>query len=257
MVTTNRTALTIIAVYPDVDQKIRVQWEVDTFEMGTGPFTFSLYRSGSPEGPWDLLSNSLVNVFTYDDTGPLLSGLFKDVFYKVETDVWGSLPRSITNNLGRRKFLLVRKMINDERIMLRAGQGTSLLVVKKKHFGVRCRTCFDKRTNQVIKSQCGDCYGTTFEGGYFTPIKTSGHIKPSAPGTDGTAQTATPEIDSANAMLQAFPNVIRGDFLIEPEVNIRWEIVSVQPTEIKRTTVHQDLTLSRLPRTHPVYKVAF
>jgi len=257
MVTTNRNALRIIAVFPDSNQKIRVQWEIDTKEAGVGPFIFSLYRSGSPEGPWTLLSSTLTNVYTYDDTTALLSGMFKDVYYKVETGTWGSFPRSILNEMPRKKYLIARKIINDERVMLRAGQGTVLYVVKKKHFGTRCKRCYDIKTNQVIKSSCGDCYGTTFEGGYFTPIVTKGHIKPSAPGTDGTATTATPEVDSTNCMLQAFPNVVRGDFILEPEVNSRWEIVSVQPTEILRIPIHQDLTLSRLPRTHPIYKVPF
>jgi hypothetical protein len=258
--TTARTALSIKLVHPVEHNHHFIEWEVNTEQLGTGPFTFSLYRAGSEQGPWTLLDAMLVDVFTYEDTTDLLHGMNKDLFYKVETtiggDIFGSGPRGIYPNISRKKALIIRKIVKDEFKLLTRGNGLQVYVVKKKHWGERCKFCYDTKTGQVVKSKCTNCFGTSFEVGYHKPIYTWAHLKPTTLGTDLAAYTSTPEVDTASGFLQAFPSVIRGDFIVEPEVNRRWEITAVQPTEILRNTVHQDLTLSRLPNAHPVYQVA-
>lgn len=258
MTVTTRTALEIVSVYPDVGRKVRVQWQIDTSQVGLGPFTFTLFRSGSPQGPWDTVASGLSNVYVYDDTLPLLYGINKDVFYQVEASPGniGSLPRSVLNNVDRKKYLLIRKIQRDEQVMLRKGNGTEVYVIKKRHFGPRCTDCWDKRSGIVLRKDCGTCGGTSFEAGFFTPVKTFAKVTPSTEGIDLTAPTSTPETEVAQAMLQAFPLVSRSDILVEPETNKRWEITVVQPTEILRVPVHQDLTMSRLEIDHPVFKVA-
>ena len=254
--TTVRTVLDIINIHPVTHQSYYVQWDIDVSQAGPGPFTFKLFRSGSPRGPWTEVATGLTG-YTHQDTFPLLQGMNKDLYYKVETTDGSikSLPRHTQRGLPRKKFLIIRKIMKDELKMLRAGNGTKVFVVKKRHWGTRCLECYDVCTGHVVKKNCGACFGTTFENGYFDPIEVLSAIKPTMLGTDYTAQTSVPEVDTANAFLQAFPTVIKGDFLVEFEVNKRWEVTAVTPTEILRNTVHQDLTMTRLPTSHEIYKV--
>lgn len=253
---TIRTILDVINIHPVEHQSFHVQWSIDVSQAGPGPFTFTLYRGGSPRGPWTVVAENLTD-YVHLDTFPLLQGMNKDLYYRVETtggDI-KSLPANSSRGLPRKKYLIIRKIMKDELKMLRAGNGTKVYIVKKRHWGPRCEKCYDPATGHVVKKNCGPCYGTSFEGGYFEPIELLSAIKPTLVGTDFSSQTSVPEVDTANAFLQAFPTVIKGDFLVEFEVNKRWEVTAVTPTEILRNPVHQDLTITRLPTSHEIYRV--
>jgi len=253
---TVRTSLDIINIHPVTHQSFYIQWDIDVSQTGPGPFTFTLQRSGSPHGPWVDVATNLTS-YIYQDTFPLLHGMNKDLYYRIQTTdgTIKSLPASSLRGLPRKKYLIIRKIMKDEMKMLRAGNGTKVYVVKKRHWGPRCLKCYDPVSGHVVKKGCGACYGTSFENGYFDPIEVLSAIKPTMVGTDFTLQTSVPEVDTANAFLQAFPTVIKGDFIVEFEVNKRWEVTVVTPTEILRNTVHQDLTMSRLPSSHEIYRV--
>jgi len=251
------TALEVISIYPESDDLMRVQWSIDVSQSGPGPFTYSVFNSGSQEGPWTQIASGLVDEFVYNDTTPLVHGQNKDVFYRVEAEPGGhrSHPRSAYRNIPKDKRLIIRKIISDEQVMLRKGNGGVAYIVRKKHFGARCTSCYDPKTRSTLKSRCGTCAGTGFLVGYYNPIKTMAKILPSQPGSNVGARDGEPEITTASCMLQAFPLVVRGDFLVEPEINKRWEITSWQPTEILRNVVHQDITLSEISTAHEIYGV--
>ena len=249
-------ALQIVNIHPVENKFFRIQWEIDVDQTGPGPFTFDLHRSGAERGPWDQIATGLTGI-TFDDNYPLLHGMSKDTFYYVEASPGGfkSLPTKWGRRLPKAKRAIVQKIINDERLLLVHGMGSPAYIVKRRQWGERCKKCWDPGSGQVIKSKCGACYGTSFEQGFLTPIDTLMHIKPSMPGSDPGSETSSPEVENAQGFMQAFPSVSRGDFVVEPYMNKRWEVIAVTPTEILRTTVHQDITLSRLPTAHVIYTV--
>ena len=245
----------IIAVYPTANMHFFVQWEIEQSAVGGGPFNFKIYRSGSPEGPWELIKNNAGEVYSYEDVKPEVQGMNTDVWYKVTSGSLSSAPRSVLHNLPLKKYLIWRKMVRDEDVMLRKGNGRQIAIAKRKHWGVRCKECWDSRSGKVIKKLCLSCFGTAFEGGYFAPINVWATIKPGTPGTDFSTDSSVPEVETCNMMIQNYPIIRRGDIVIEKEINFRWEITTEQPTELLRNPVHQDITISRLPINHMVYSL--
>jgi len=252
-----KESLKIVSIFPVRHQKVRIQWDINTDQTGSGPFTFNILRSGSYGGPFEVIASNLSDVYTYEDTTPVLQDMSNNIYYKVITTdgLYGSVARSIRHEMPMKKFLIWQKIIRDENVMLKHGQGRQVYVAKRKHWGARCSHCWDPNLNRVLVKNCDTCFGTTFEGGFFEPVLTWGHIQPAIIGVDPNAPTSIPEVETANALLQAFPVVMKEDILIEPDTNRRWEVTVVQPTELLRNRVHQDLTVSRLPTAHVGYKI--
>jgi hypothetical protein len=246
----------IVTITPDGGMAYNLQWTVVASAAGAGPFNFTVLRSGSPTGSFETVASSLGDVYTYRDTTPLLVGNDKVVYYQIVSGAFSSRVVSSMMALPRQKFLIWRKIINDEKVMLSKGNGIPVAIFKRKHWGPRCTTCIDPKTLRILVKNCLSCFGTTFEGGYFSPVPTLAKIAPSAPGTDFTTDTSVPEVEAANMFLHPFPLVRRGDIVVEPATNIRWEIVSEQPTEILRNPVHQDINISRLPPADLIYHLA-
>lgn len=246
----------IVSIIPDGTQAYHIQWEVVASAAGAGPFNFSIKRSGSVTGPWEDAATNIGNIYTYTDTTPLLVGNDKIVYYQVVSGTFTSRIVSSMMALPRQKFLIWRKIINDEKIMLSKGNGVPVVVLKRRHWGPRCPVCIDPKTLRILVKRCLACFGTSFTGGYFSPVPTVGKIAPSSPGTDFTTDTSVPEVETANMFLHPYPLVRRGDIIVEPDTNIRWEIVSEQPTEILRNPVHQDINISRLPPADLIYELA-
>lgn len=245
----------IIAIMPDGNEAYDLQWEVLPFAAALGPFNFTVSSSGSPEGPWTPVGTNLGNVYTYTDSTPLIIGQNKVVYYRVTSGALSSRPTSPFTHMERQKVLIRRKMISDELVMLKKGNGVLVAILKRKHWGPRCTHCIDPKTLRILVKNCLACYGTTFDGGYFPPVDVWGKLGPSSPGTDFTTDTSTPEVETEQAFLLPFPLVRRGDILVEKAVNIRWEIVSEQPTQLRRNPVHQDINLSRLAPPNIIYQI--
>jgi hypothetical protein len=247
----------IVQIFPNGKESFHLQWEVDESTINAAPFNWTLLRAGSPQGPWTTAQADLGNVFTADDTFSLAQGMNKDVFYKIVDPVKGieSGPRSLMPGLPIKKYLIWRKMVNDQRVLLKKGMGIRMYVLKRKHFGPRCTVCWDKKTGRILVKDCEACFGTSFTGGYYSPIEIYGHLKPAPVGTDHLADTNIPEVQNTNGYFLAYPLIKKGDIVVEQEVNLRWEVVSAVDTQLLRNPVHQDVTLSRLGTANVVYKV--
>ena len=246
----------ITAIYPNGNRNVSLEWDVDPSIQYAGPFNFSILRSGNPTGPFETIAANIGDVYTYEDTTSHLSGMLKEIFYQVIHDNFSCEPRNVRHLLPQQKYLIWKKILKDEDILLRKGSGREVYMLKRRHWGTRCTECYDTKTGKLLKKHCEICYGTTFSGGYFAPIRMWASLKPSSPGTDFTSETSTPEVDTCSMWMPPIPRLRKGDIIVETEINRRWEVTAEQPTELLRNPMHQDITLSRLPVGHITYKLA-
>lgn len=245
----------ITRVYPTGTRDLAIQWEVDESIASAGPFNFSVLRSGSVNGPFEVVASNLGDVYMYTDTTSHLSGMIKQVYYKVIHGTFSCVPHNILHTLPQRQYLIWKKILHDEDILLRKGNGRQILLIKRRHWGTRCDQCYDLKTGKSVKKNCDNCYGTTFVGGYFAPIEMWASLKPSQVSTEWVAETSIPEVDTSSAMLVPIPRVHKGDIVVEKEINRRWEITAEMPTELLRNPMHQDVTLTRLNPAHIAYRI--
>lgn len=288
-------------IFPDYPNKIRVQWDIeDPDSTLLNGVTFSVYRSGSPDGPWKLKSSSLTGVFYTDifvdgpddETEENLLSLSKQIWYRVEAylsngdtlesqpmDNFGTLPTLFNNvqgvgivpgaqtnypgpstifhptkGLDNRLQMIQRAHQRRALINLQYFSGVHVAVLKRKSFGKRCTQCFDQATKTVTTSNCSNCYGTGWVGGYYTPMASKARVQ-EAPVQTQIEPSAKIEIIQSNIELMDFPRVKKDDLIIEADTNRRWIVGTINDRSLRRRRLTQQVNCKELSRTASQYSV--
>jgi hypothetical protein len=151
--------------------------------------------------------------------------------------------------------LYKRKILRDRYIMLSQLNGIKFFLLKKRHFGTRCVVCYDPNTRSISNSNCPDCYGTSWVGGYYDPVEVLGRRVASEIKSNLSPQ-AEDDLNFTEIELLDFPRVDHGDILIERAHNRRWLVRKRKVVTLKTIVVHQNAIVSELPRTAVEYKIA-
>jgi len=154
---------------------------------------------------------------------------------------------SVRPKTDRRKRLLRRKLLRDQYIALRHFNGVDARIAKRRHFGTRCPTCADTLTSQSLIYNCTTCYGTGWTGGFFTPLSTFVKISPAATREDVTELGNTSQ-RSTTLQTISYPKLEPGDLVIEVDMNRRWLVTHVAPTEVHRIVTKQTASINELAR---------
>lgn len=256
--------ITITKVTPLYPHSIFLQWDLEN-PTESGSYTFTIERSGSSEGPWELLQSGAQNTYNYIDdfTTPALDdnavthpfSLQQQLYYRVTVAppsgcVNGatSAPHSVEPELPPLQRGLRRKLRYEETRLWRAFSGVRLALVKRKRWGTRCTGCWDSATNSVLKEHCTECYGTSFVGGYWTPVIVYGRIHPPQNVTAQTTQRDKNETSQHLITTLDVPLMQDDDLVVEIDTNQRHVVRRKTQTELKRHSVHQQLTTALLER---------
>jgi len=250
-----------IRVYPQYPRSIVVSWDIVKKDLPY-PIAANIYRSGSTGGEYTKLNFYPVVESFYEDTGlKPLSKLF-DVTYKIEflfpfsdkTQTVGPIHLASNPRL-KKAYLVAKRMDGKHAIEYKAHSGVLLKIFKMKHWGEKCTECYDPVTEDSIKADCSDCFGTTFKGGYWKPVTLLGKIEPFPKvqvidGTFGYTENVT-----SQAHLRAFPLVKKGDVIVEVDSNNRHYINVVRLVEHTRYPVKQLVEIATIERSSPLYNL--
>jgi len=255
-------AISIIKVAPIYASGVVVQWSV-VDPPDAGSYTYDLERSGSPQGPWTAVI-TLTDAYIHTDTGASLHGLTRDVYYRVTVNppVAASLTSAVHNIQGElplatvgRHFLRARKMRSDLLRTFQKFSGKEYYILKRKHWGARCTTCWDTLTKTVVDEACTVCFGVGFLNGYYDPYRIWGRI--------GNTTISAPLMIEGKAdqrMLKFtcldVPFLMPDDVIVGVLDDRRYIVHTQVPTEMRQVTVHQDVSIAELPRDNPVYAVS-
>lgn len=254
----------ITQITPLYPQRIFLQWDlIDPTESGS--YTFTVERSGSSEGPWTSLQAGLQNGFNYIDdfTKPQLDddavahpfSLQRQFYYRIIAvppsgcaNSAVSDPHGIEPELPPVQRGLRRKLRYEETVLWRAYNGVRLALLKRRHWGERCSDCWDATTNSITKEHCETCYGTSFVGGYWDPVLVYGRIHPPHNITAQTTQRDKNESSQHLITVLDVPLLQDGDLIVEIDMNQRHVVRRKTQTELKRKSVHQQLTTALIER---------
>lgn len=253
----------ITKITPLFPRRVFIQWDLmDPTESGS--YTFAVKRSGSTEGPWETLQAGVQNSFNYIDdledqphlptNGKThLYSLQREIYYQVEVvppsgcvNGATSDPHGLETELDPVQRGLRRRLRYDETILFKRHNGVRLAVLKRRFWGERCPECYDATTRASTKEYCAVCYGTSFVGGYWDPVIVWGRVN-----TPKNVQAQTTERNKKEAAphvitLLDVPLLQDKDLLIETATNLRHEVRNQRQTELRRRTVHQQVTTSLL-----------
>ena len=247
----------VLPVYPS---STYIQWTIE--DPDNAGFTFEVLHSGSPSGPFEVISRSLPDsVFSYMDTDAHHFGLSTHHWYSVKVtpstgpaNSFVAEPKTVGREWAGLKGRLARKARRDLQVTLEKLSGVPFLAVKRKRFGVRCHVCFNSATKDVVFSGCENCYSTSFEGGYHAPVRMWGKIDPAviAQRMDPTGITETSVM---GITMPEYPLMEPEDLMVEIATNRRFVVKQKAMSESRRVIVHQDLQVSELSRSDTAYKV--
>jgi hypothetical protein len=250
------------------DTGVFLQWVIEN--PPSADIVFKIERAQSPEGPYELVADNIRSYFYYDRNRATpeagigeyrenlnFLSLVRTLYYRVTgTATTGDVAFGISdsgNDLPKRLALLHRKMQRDLSVALKFN-GVDAYVLKRLHWGVRCKKCFDLLTKKVTSSKCTECYGTGFTNGFATPVQIK--LRFLAPNSD-TQMSPQGWTDTTRlrVICLQYPNIDPGDLLIDKISNRRYLVQQQSQTELRREIVHQALLISELSRDSIEYRL--
>lgn len=237
----------------DLDQ-IDLFWEISDFHGDILRYQFFVDRSESPAGPWDVLAGPFLDQYRFRDTSPSLMHQWRTLYYRLRVyDQVGEATTIFGPTAQLPEPDLIALEINrQEDILFREFTGRRVWTYPVRTFGAKC-VCFDRVSGRRTKANCLNCYDTGYLGGYMTPIEAFIQIDP-----NNNRESPTPygakQATRSSARLISFPPMKPKDILIEAE-NVRWEIISMTPTQRLRSVVHQELELRQIEKGDVSYKL--
>lgn len=226
---------------------LEISWQVDDPLEDVYEYTFQVYRSESPSGPWDALCVPFQDRYLFIDNAINVGDRWRTLHYLVRVSQVSSgdsldvgpvtmeaEPDLITLELRRHMQLLFHEF---------AGRKTWVLPLRT--FGQRC-SCWSTTLQKRTRSRCLTCFDTGFVRGYMSPIEVWMSIDPSAKTTQ-TTNVGAMQQSNTTARVGYYPPLKPGDVLVEPE-NRRWRLNSVSQTEHVRAGILQVLSMHEIPQ---------
>jgi hypothetical protein len=224
-----------------------ISWEVGDTHADVLDFTFQVFKSESPSGPFEAVGTPFEDRYLVIDSDIKVGNRWRKYFYKivVKHKRTGETSESDPVALQADPDLIALEIRRNMELLMQEFAGRMCWVFPRRTFGQRC-SCFNKTLNKSTRSNCPTCFDTGFVRGYLSPIETWMQIDPS-PKTENTMPLGKAQQSNTTARLGYYPPIKPGDLIVEAE-NRRWRVVQVNQTEKGRATLHQEIAMHEIPR---------
>lgn len=218
-------------------------------------YSFTLFRSESPEGPWDQIAGPFKDKWYFRDTTVNQKHRLRQFYYRllIVEDSTGNECYSEPASIGSEYALEALEMVRRFALLLREFVGRKVIHFPVRTFGTRCPDCWDPIRYKVTDDKCLTCYGTGFAGGFMSPIRNLVQFDP-APNSSQAGSAGESQDTKTTARGLPFPPFKPNDILVEAE-NKRWRVMTATNTERLRSPIHTELQLHEIHRGDIVYKL--
>lgn len=247
-------------LFPNYYSGFTYTWKVDASTMPDLPWNFRIEESEDGLGGWADISGVVNNKFAFTeevrskhdkDTGPYFRVQFINTGeYSPVITVFGDLPKN--------EFLLAQEIIRKEHLAMANMTGVEVLVWKKMHTGVKCVECINNITGEIMDSNCRNCHGTGFLGGYHGPYcslakfdqrKITKRHESSGAGVDDTR--------IHQVRMTAAPHVVRDDLIVEVKSQLVYTVDKIVNTmELRRIPIVRDIEVHENNRDEVEYDLS-
>jgi hypothetical protein len=240
-----RLVITSVTVTAYALDRIIVNWEIADTTEEVHSYYFSIKRSESPGGPWDILVTQIEDRYSFTDGEVDLRDKWRKFYYKVvlEKKDGSETYESDAATLVAPVDLIAAEIQRRERLYFEEFVGRRALLYPRRSFGQRCH-CYDPVTGQTERSMCMECFSTGYIRGYLNPIVIPVQFDPSAKTVQLMPDAENQQVVTV-ARTTAFPEIKPRDIIIEAE-NRRWRVLQVTPTERLRAVVHQEIQVTEI-----------
>lgn len=232
----------------------QITWEVGDTTEDVLDYTFQVFRAESVSGPYEPISKELEDIFLFIDNLVKVGNIYRQYQYKIRTRHKPSGNTTDTEPFQKapEPTLIAEELRTHLNILMHEFIGRRCWLLPIRTFGQRC-SCWNARLQKRRISGCRQCYDTGFIRGYYKPIEIWVSIDPT-PAVQQPTNNGRLQQQSTTGRMSFYPPVKPDDVLVEAE-NIRWTIRSITPTQEQRTTVTQELQMSRIESTDIEYLI--
>lgn len=236
----------------DVD-RAEVTWELGQTYDDPRDYTMTVWRSESPRGPFEAITQEFEDRYIFVDARVPRGDRFRQLWYKlvVKNKADTSTVEYGPASLEPEPDLIAAYIRRSEMTLFTQVTGRLIWLFKRRTFGMRCPSCYDRVSGKKLRSNCPTCFSTSFLRGYHDPMEVWVQIDPAAKAQQNQAQQAA-QHQATTARTSFFPNIVPGDVLVEAE-NRRWSVLTVQMSERLRAPIKQELTMRAIERTDIEY----
>lgn len=234
----------------DIDfNKTVLYWDVEpNFKEDINLYRYIVEVSESELGPWLVVNNEPIDAFGYIDTQTIRGMVDQRIYYRVRAigPNGAEFDSNIISLTDEATNYLSRYISRQEQLVLNRYNGQDCLHYSRRKFGNRCPNCYDFQMRKAIMSKCPVCYGTTYEGGYFVPVKIRVNLDPKAKQIDKNEHGVT-ESKNLSGWTSNLSIIEPDDLLIFlRKTSERYVVAGVNPTSIGNATIKQMLNLVQL-----------
>ena len=218
-----------LSVVPDFyNGTAKISWNVSGQTSGSISFQAYVTKTGLMDDS-QLLSTVTDQTFMEPEV-PILRH-YERTFYIIIKGIDSSgseyfsspLPTNRNRDPQNTLRLYQKKIEKDEMKVMRVYLGIPIELRRRKEMGQRCQECYDSVTMETISSHCPACFNTGFVGGYTTPYASMGRFFQENAVEQHTSQ-GIGEIVKGTWRVPSFPELSKGDILIETVSNNRWTV---------------------------------
>lgn len=135
------------------------------------------------------------------------------------------------------------------------GHGRDVAILKKKTHGKRCNVCYSIGAGATLNSNCKNCYGTGWTGGYDSPILSLAKVRDQPP-QDSLEPNGRNRMNVSQIGMLAFPKLNIGDVIVELNRDKRWEVASPPDEKVFRGVIYaQESQCFEMSRTAIIYSL--
>ena len=246
---------------------ISLYWDLNynAFTLEDPPFVFSVLRATeltSDTSAYTAIAENLEDTYSYIDSSIPSIGKWPHYYYmiKLETDLRTvySPPVMLYGGLSDRQRVLARGIIRRVLLSPRHLQHFACILLKRKYSGTVC-SCRDSITEEVLKPDCTECYGTGFVGGYYQEGSEKTLIVNSPLNSietfDKSVKIGSVTPAKMAARFSGLPPVRYNDVFVHPVTNRRFYVVSSKvAAEIHGFPLIQELELQLADYKDVIYK---
>jgi len=234
-----------------------LQWEIEDTKESPYDYLFRVERAEGAMGPWSPISPEFSDRYLFRDVFINRGYRHRQYWYriKVTRKSDSEVTYSSRATLSAQADLIAQEIRRLERVLFEEFVGRLCYLFPVRTFGQRCTSCFDFVSGQRLRSQCLDCFDTTYTMGYHDPIKVWIQFDPSGRHIETNVPYMETTQGNTVARMTDFPPCKPRDIIVEAGENKRWRVERVATTQRLRATLHQELTLHEIPMSDIEFKL--
>lgn len=214
-------------------------------------------------GPWEVLDNTLANSCFYIDSRRRNYNKYMNECYRLRLIIPHETgdEEYVSDIVQAGQFKAYPFSSEAKNVIQQAEtamelSGVTGVLLKKKHWGVRCTHCTDFDDQMTVNEHCPWCLGTGFEGGFYNGISMP-IIKDKIAAEEKQGDDCVEEGEVIQARCIAYPWIRYADVWVEDETNKRYFVKHVTPAATyKQIPLIYTIELTKIEYTDVMYSKA-